>query len=61
MHTSGMEDLLLFVSSSDDHRQYAFHVLEIISLIFKEQVSGVIASNYLCKALSLGAYQSLLE
>ena len=38
---SGMEDLLLYLGSSDDERQYSLHVLEIISLMFREQV-GVI-------------------
>ena len=35
---SGLEDLLLYLGSSDDERQFAFHVLEIISLMFREQV-----------------------
>ena len=36
---SGIEDLLLYLASSDDERQFSFHVLEIISLMFREQVS----------------------
>ena len=39
VHVSGTEDLLLYLASSDDERQFAFHVLEIISLMFREQVS----------------------
>ena len=39
LHVSGTEDLLLYLASSDDERQFAFHVLEIISLMFREQVS----------------------
>ena len=35
---SGMEDLLLYVASSGDERSFAFHCLEIISLMFREQV-----------------------
>ena len=38
LHISGMEDLLLYLASSDDERGFAFHVLEIISLMFREQV-----------------------
>ena len=33
-----MEDLLLYVASSSDERSFAFHCLEIISLMFREQV-----------------------
>jgi len=39
LHVSGLEDLLIYVASSDSERQFAFHVLEIISLMFREQVS----------------------
>jgi len=39
LHVSGTEDLLLYLASSDDERQFAFHVLEIISLMFREQVT----------------------
>ena len=38
LHVSGTEDLLLYLASSDEERQFAFHVLEIISLMFREQV-----------------------
>jgi hypothetical protein len=34
-----MEDLLLFIASSADETQYCLHVLEIISLMFREQVN----------------------
>ena len=37
LHKSGMEDLLLYMSSSDDETMYCLHVLEIVSLMFKEQ------------------------
>ena len=39
LHVSGTEDLLLYLASSDEERQFAFHVLEIISLMFREQVT----------------------
>lgn len=41
LHKSGMEDLMLFLASSDDEAQYCLHVLEIISLMFREQVSSL--------------------
>jgi timeless len=44
LHKSGMEDLLLYVASSDDEAQYCLHVLEIISLMFKEQDAKTLAS-----------------
>ena len=44
LHKSGMEDLLLFVSSSQDETQYCLHVLEIVSLMFREQDPKHLAS-----------------
>ncbi len=38
LHKSGMEDLLLYVASAETEVQFCLHVLEIISLMFKEQV-----------------------
>ena len=38
IHKSGMGDLLLFIASSMDEAQYCLHVVEIISLMFREQV-----------------------
>ncbi|KAL5009791.1 hypothetical protein ScPMuIL_012096 [Solemya velum] len=43
MHTSGMEDLLLYVASSDEERQLSLHVLEIVSLMFREQSPEMLA------------------
>ena len=41
MHTSGLEDLILYVASSDRERNHlCMHVMEIITLMFKEQVCG---------------------
>ena len=44
LHKSGMEDLLLYMASSDDETQYCLHVLEIVSLMFKEQDPKALAS-----------------
>lgn len=45
IHLSGMDDLLLFLSSSSAEQQWSLHVLEIISLMFRdqkpEQLAGV--------------------
>jgi hypothetical protein len=37
-----MEDLLLYISSSDDERQFAMHVVEVVSLMFREQVISLL-------------------
>jgi len=44
LHKSGMQDLLLYISSSDMEQQYSLHVLEIISLMFREQDPMSLAS-----------------
>lgn len=38
LHQSGVLDLLLYLVSSEDENQYHFHALEIISLMYREQV-----------------------
>ncbi|XP_040839530.1 protein timeless homolog [Ochotona curzoniae] len=37
VHLSGLDDLLLFLASSPAEQQWSLHVLEIISLMFREQ------------------------
>nr|XP_015861383.1 protein timeless homolog [Peromyscus maniculatus bairdii]XP_042119249.1 protein timeless homolog [Peromyscus maniculatus bairdii] len=37
IHLSGMDDLLLFLSSSSAEQQWSLHVLEIVSLMFRDQ------------------------
>jgi timeless len=44
LHKSGMEDLMLFIASSEEETQYCLHVLEIISLMFREQDPNHLAS-----------------
>ncbi|KAM8802105.1 protein timeless homolog isoform 1-T1 [Rhynchonycteris naso] len=45
IHLSGLDDLLLFLASSSAEQQWSLHVLEIISLMFRdqnpEQLAGV--------------------
>ena len=44
LHQSGMQDLLLYIASSDQEAYYGLHVLEIISLMFREQDPESLAS-----------------
>ncbi|NWJ00086.1 TIM protein, partial [Crypturellus undulatus] len=37
LHISGMDDLLKFLASAQAEQQWALHVLEIISLMFRDQ------------------------
>ncbi|EMP31035.1 Protein timeless like protein [Chelonia mydas] len=37
MHVSGMDDLLKFLASSSAEQQWGLHVLEIVSLMFRDQ------------------------
>ncbi|XP_009002253.4 protein timeless homolog isoform X1 [Callithrix jacchus] len=45
IHLSGLDDLLLFLASSSSEQQWSLHVLEIVSLMFRdqnpEQLAGV--------------------
>ncbi|XP_077562268.1 circadian regulator timeout [Haemaphysalis longicornis] len=43
MHLANLEDLLLYVTSSDDETDYCFHCLEILSLMLREQSPEVLA------------------
>ena len=44
LQMSGMEDMLLYIASCDDERQFSFHVLEIVSLMFREQSAEQVAA-----------------
>ncbi|EEC16071.1 hypothetical protein IscW_ISCW012753 [Ixodes scapularis] len=44
MHLAHLEDLLLYISSSEDETDYCFHSLEILSLMLREQSPQVLAS-----------------
>lgn len=46
IHMSGMDDLVKFLASSETEQQWSMHVLETVSLMFRDQVSG-------CKILLL--------
>ncbi|XP_076324577.1 protein timeless homolog isoform X2 [Tachypleus tridentatus] len=43
LHQSGMEDLLLYIATSEEEDQFCFHILEIISLMFREQKAEQLA------------------
>ncbi|XP_078377463.1 protein timeless homolog isoform X3 [Oculina patagonica] len=37
LHANGIDDLLLFIASSPDERRWSMHILEIVSLMLREQ------------------------
>ena len=39
LHKEKVMDLILFIASSENEAMYCLHVLEIISLVLREQVS----------------------
>ncbi|CAH8581902.1 unnamed protein product [Schistosoma turkestanicum] len=43
MHLSGWDELLLFLANSEDEQMFAFHTLEIISLMLREQTPELLA------------------
>nr|XP_017524102.2 protein timeless homolog isoform X5 [Manis javanica] len=43
IHLSGLDDLLLFLASSSAEQQWSLHVLEIISLMFRDQNPKLLA------------------
>lgn len=38
IHLSGFDDLLKFLASAQSEQQWSMHVLEVISLMFRDQV-----------------------
>ncbi|XP_046476559.1 protein timeless homolog [Neodiprion pinetum] len=44
LHTSGMVDMFLFIASNQDEQQYQMHILEIVSLMLREQSASKLAS-----------------
>ncbi|VDP85978.1 unnamed protein product [Echinostoma caproni] len=44
MHLSGWDELLLFLGNAEDEHMFAFHTLEIISLMLREQTPEILAS-----------------
>ena len=43
MHLSGMEDVLIYLASNENERHFCMHVMEIISLMLREQDPGALA------------------
>ncbi|KAL0151297.1 hypothetical protein M9458_053488, partial [Cirrhinus mrigala] len=37
IHMSGLDDLLKFLACAQSEQQWSFHILEIISLMFRDQ------------------------
>jgi timeless len=38
IHMSGLDDLIKFLASAQSEQQWSMHVLEVISLMFRDQV-----------------------
>uniref|UniRef100_H3BID0 Timeless circadian regulator n=1 Tax=Latimeria chalumnae TaxID=7897 RepID=H3BID0_LATCH len=45
IHMSGMDDLIKFLASSQTEEQWSMHVLEIVSLLFRDQNSEQLATT----------------
>ncbi|XP_058867498.1 protein timeless homolog [Acipenser ruthenus] len=45
IHMSGMDDLIKFLASSPSEHQWSMHILEVISLLFREQTPEQLAST----------------
>eukprot|EP00731_Ephydatia_muelleri_P013281 Em0007g591a len=45
LHSNGIDDLLLFLGSNPDEKQWCMHVLEILFLILREQSPAVLAKT----------------
>ena len=46
LHINGIDELLVFLGGSAEESQWCMHVLEIIFLIFREQVSQPTAFTF---------------
>jgi len=45
MHLSGLEDLLLFIASSDTTKEYCLHLLELVSVMLRDTSGEVLAKT----------------
>ncbi|XP_022340668.2 protein timeless homolog [Crassostrea virginica] len=52
IHCSGLEDLLLYIASSEDERNFSMHVLEIVSLMFREQTPDMLATAGVSRSMT---------
>ncbi|XP_061179569.1 protein timeless homolog [Saccostrea echinata] len=52
IHRSGLEDLLLYIASSEDERNFSMHVLEIVSLMFREQTPDMLATAGVSRSMT---------
>lgn len=43
MHLSGMEDVIMYLASNENERHFCMHVLEIVSLMLREQDPATLA------------------
>ncbi|KAK7576619.1 hypothetical protein V9T40_012905 [Parthenolecanium corni] len=52
LQEGGILDIILYIASSDDERQYFFHILEIVSLMLRDQNAEVLASASVQRSLA---------
>ncbi|XP_054167504.1 protein timeless homolog [Oppia nitens] len=45
LHSSGIADLILYLTNDDAHQEFCFHLIEIISLMFRDQSAEFIAKS----------------
>ncbi|XP_053408285.1 protein timeless homolog isoform X2 [Mercenaria mercenaria] len=52
LHVSGLEDILLYIASSEEERNLSMHILEIVSLMFREQTADMLAAAGVQRSVS---------
>ncbi|XP_071101341.1 protein timeless homolog [Haliotis cracherodii] len=52
IHVSGLEDMILYIASSENERQLCMHLLEIVSLMFREQTPDTLACAGMQRSMS---------
>lgn len=51
LHQSGMVDIFLYIATSENEQEYYLHILEITSLMLREQKTEVLASSVTSRSL----------
>lgn len=52
IHISGFDDLVKFLASAQSEKQWSLHILEIITLMFRDQVSQKNPSSFIYVQIS---------
>lgn len=61
LHQSGILDLVLFIISSSDENQFHLHCLEIVCLLYREQVSYVLILPIFVEGLIAGFFNAIVK